>query len=79
MSSMEQFENTYKRPLMNTMAMFLLTFNVESTMLKYYCIENDLLKEMSQGDILPTLIVKNQYLFNDSKSKTKKSKISKDC
>jgi len=41
---MEQFENTYKRPLMHTIAMFLLALNVESTMLKYYCIENDLLK-----------------------------------
>lgn len=49
---------------MYTMIMWLLSLNDESTMLKYYCIENDLLKEMSQGEILPTLLVKNQYLFN---------------
>jgi hypothetical protein len=58
--------------------MFLLTLNVESTMLKYYCIENDLLKEMSQGDILPTLLVKNHYIFNSTKSLARTSKSSKD-
>ncbi len=37
-------------------------------MLKYFPIENDLIKEMAQGDLLPLLLVNNQYKIREDKS-----------
>lgn len=37
-------------------------------MLKYFPIENDVIKEMGQGNILPFLLLNNQYKISEEKN-----------